>query len=156
MMRALTLADVPRLLELEHELFGPGAWTEGMLHEELTGRARYYVGIDDDGEPPRLVGYAGTWFDGVDAQVMTIGVSPSHQGRGLGRVLLAALLAHERGRGAEQLFLEVRVDNELAIAMYERAGFERLAVRRGYYQPENVDALTMRLMLSRPHEEGPT
>jgi len=164
-LRPLTLADVPRLLELEHTLFGPGAWTEGMLREELTGNARFYIGVDAPvaarteiarpeipvagivGADVELVGYAGTWFDGQDAQVMTIGVAPELQGRGLGRLLLAALLEYERERGAERVFLEVRIDNDLAIAMYERAGFERLAVRRGYYQPENVDALTMRLVL---------
>jgi len=189
-LRPLTLADVPRLLELEHTLFGPGAWTEGMLREELTGNARFYIGVDApvaeagrvkeapaltergtaegstaehaasadpvaetpavDSPATELVGYAGTWFDGQDAQVMTIGVAPEHQGRGLGRLLLAAILDRERERGAERVFLEVRIDNDLAIAMYERAGFERLAVRRGYYQPENVDALTMRLVLQ-PH-----
>jgi len=93
------------------------------------------------------VGYAGTWFDGQDAQVMTIGVASDHQGRGFGRMLLEALLEHERARGTEQVFLEVRVDNDAAIGMYERAGFVRLGLRRRYYQPENVDALTMRLVL---------
>jgi len=150
-VRLLTLDDVPRLLELETELFGAGAWSEWMVRDELTGAGRHYVGIAEDSADPargtELVAYAGTWSDGVDAQVMTIGVAKSHQGRGLGRALLGALLEHERARRTQHVFLEVRVDNERAIEMYERAGFERLGVRRGYYQPENVDALTMRLEL---------
>lgn len=153
--RALTLDDVPRLVELESELFGDGAWSRWMLREELTGPARFYVGIelpvtgadDDVPDAARLVAYAGTWTDGIDSQVMTIGVASSYQGLGLGRHLLHTLLEHERGRRTQQLFLEVRVDNERAIRMYEQAGFERLGLRRGYYQPENVDALTMRLAL---------
>ena len=149
-LRPLVAADVPRVLELETELFGDGAWSHWMVRDELAGRGRYYVALEvDDAEPAGavLVGYAGTWFDGVDAQIMTIGVALSHQGRGLGRMLLDALLTHERARRAQHVFLEVRVDNEPAISMYETAGFERLGVRRGYYQPENVDALTMRLAL---------
>jgi len=156
-LRPLVAADVPRVLELESELFGAGAWSEWMIRDELAGRGRFYVALevgrdghgDDDGDPAGtgLVGYAGTWFDGVDAQVMTLGVASAAQGRGYGRVLLDALLAHERGRGAQHVFLEVRVDNGTAISLYEAAGFERLGVRRGYYQPENVDALTMRLAL---------
>lgn len=153
--RPLTLDDAPRILELEHELFGPGAWSPWMVQDELSAPGRTYLGIDDDGgpgpggdaSPGVLVAYGGSWFDGVDAQIMTLGVARSHQGRGLGRLLLDALLAGERARGAKHVFLEVRVDNQPAIAMYERAGFERLGVRRGYYQPENVDALTMRLAL---------
>jgi len=148
-LRPLTTADVPRVLELERELFGAGAWSEWMVRDELAGRDRVYLALEDEDVEggPLLVGYAGSWFDGLDAQVMTIGVARSHQGRGLGRRLLEALLEHERGRRARQVFLEVRVDNEQAIGLYESMGFERLGVRRGYYQPENVDALTMRLAL---------
>ena len=157
-LRPLVLGDLPRVLELESQLFGDGAWSEWMLREELTGPARHYLAVttptstrETGGSAAEtgglLVGYGGTWTDGRDAQIMTIGIASSHQGRGLGRVLLEALLAHEREQGSHQVFLEVRVDNEVAIGMYERAGFERLGRRRGYYQPENVDALTMRLVL---------
>lgn len=149
-LRPLTLADLPRVLELERELFGEGAWSQWMLREELTGPHRFYVALtvpSRDASDGLLVGYAGTWFDGQDAQVMTIGVASDHQGSGFGRMLLEALLEHERARGTEQVFLEVRVDNDVAIGMYERAGFVRLGLRRRYYQPENVDALTMRLVL---------
>jgi ribosomal-protein-alanine N-acetyltransferase len=100
--------------------------------------------VDAAGE---LVGYAGLWFDGYDGQVMTIGTRTSAQGRGVGRLLLDALLEHARGLRAESVLLEVRVDNEPALRLYERAGFERFGRRKGYYQPENVDAWTMRLSL---------
>lgn len=142
--RPLTTADLPRLLELERELFGAGAWSAGMLAEELAAPGRWYVGADGDG---RLVGYAGLWFDGDVTQVMTIGVDPAAQRGGLGTALLAALVARSRELGAQAVLLEVRVDNEAAIALYQRAGFEILGRRRRYYQPEDVDAWTMRLVL---------
>jgi ribosomal-protein-alanine N-acetyltransferase len=41
--------------------------------------------------------------------------------------------------------LECRVDNVRAQKLYERFGFQPIGVRRGYYQPGNVDALVMRL-----------
>ena len=41
------------------------------------------------------------------------------------------------------VFLEVRMDNGPAIAMYESYGFERMGVRRNYYQPSGADAYTM-------------
>src|SRR5699024_6485813 len=95
-----------------------------------------------------LIGYAGLWFDGDDAQVMTIAVAPDRQGRGTGRLLLGALLAEARMLGARSVLLEVRVDNEPALRLYEAAGFLRLGLRKRYSQPEDVDAWTMRLELT--------
>ncbi len=89
----------------------------------------------------------GLWFDGYDAQVMTIGTEERFQGRGLARLMLDDLLARAREVGAAVVLLEVRVDNEPAIHLYESVGFERLGKRRAYYQPGNIDAWTMRLDL---------
>ena len=144
-------ADEERLVELERELFGASAWSAAMVREELGAPGRWYVGVDDpapgvQGEA-RLVAYAGLWFDGDVAQVMTIGVAREAQRRGLGAALLRALVARSRELDAEAVLLEVRVDNHPALAMYERFGFEVLTRRKRYYQPEDVDAWTMRLAL---------
>ncbi|WP_298456249.1 ribosomal protein S18-alanine N-acetyltransferase [uncultured Cellulomonas sp.] len=153
-LRPLGPGDLPVLERLERDLFGPGAWSAAMLAEELAGPGRWYVGavladgVPHPGEPGSLVGYAGLWFDGHDAQVMTIGVDAACQGRGVGRLLLDALVDRARGLGAGSVLLEVRVDNAPALALYRRVGFTELGRRRGYYQPENVDAFTMRLDLA--------
>ena len=144
-LRPLTLDDVPALDVLERQLFGAAAWSADSLAQEIVGPDRWYVGAQVDDE---LVGYAGLWFDGVDAQVMTVGTALGHQGAGVGRALLEALLARAREVGAESVLLEVRVDNEPALRLYESAGFVTLGRRRGYYQPENKDAWTMRLDLA--------
>ncbi|WP_225753027.1 GNAT family N-acetyltransferase [Actinotalea sp. Marseille-Q4924] len=162
-LRPLTEEDLPRLVELEERLFAPSAWSAGMLTEELRAPGRWYVGIDADASPgpvggtssdgaargrsSRLVAYAGLWFDGDVGQVMTLGVDPAAQRRGLGTILLHALVGRARELGAEAVLLEVRVDNAPAIALYRGHGFEVLGRRRRYYQPEGVDAFTMRLPL---------
>lgn len=149
LLRPLGDGDLDDLEAMERALFGAGAWSRRSLAQELAGPGRWYVGAQDraSGE---LVGYAGLWFDGEDAQVMTIGTRSDRQGAGVGRMLLGALLDHARGLGAGDVLLEVRVDNEPALRLYERAGFERFGRRKGYYQPENVDAWTMRLRVRPP------
>ena len=97
---------------------------------------------------PGLVGYAGLAFvagPGVDAEaeVHTIGVVPAHQGRGVGRALLRALLEVADAARAT-VFLEVRTDNEAAHALYASEGFAVVGLRRRYYQPSGADAHTMR------------
>lgn len=146
-LRPLVPADLDALEAMEHALFGAGAWSRVSLAEELDGPGRWYVGAQDR-DSGELVGYAGLWFDGDDVQVMTIGTRPDAQGRGVGRLLLDALLGRARELRARGVLLEVRVDNAPALRLYERAGFERFGRRKGYYQPENVDAWTMRLRLT--------
>ncbi|GEA83643.1 ribosomal protein S18-alanine N-acetyltransferase [Cellulomonas gelida] len=151
-LRPLTPDDVPALDVLEKQLFGAAAWSTDSLAQEVVGPGRWYVGAQYGAGP--LVGYAGLWFDGVDAQVMTIGTATAHQGTGVGRALLDALVARARELGAPSVLLEVRVDNEPALRLYEAVGFEKLGMRRGYYQPENKDAWTMRLDLAATHGTG--
>lgn len=151
-LRPLRNADFDRVLQLERQLFGRGAWTYGMLADELAGLGRWYIvaepeRLDRAGDQP-VVGYAGLWFDGDVTQIMTIGVDPDVQRHGVGRQLMTALIERSRKVKAEAVLLEVRVDNAPAIEMYRQFGFEILGVRKRYYQPEDMDAYTMRLDLT--------
>ncbi|KGM15485.1 hypothetical protein N867_08075, partial [Actinotalea fermentans ATCC 43279 = JCM 9966 = DSM 3133] len=156
-LRAMVPADVPQVAELERQLFGPSAWSEAMLAGELHAPGRWYLAAVEHSatagagaaaaDGGTVVGYAGLWFDGDVSQVMTIGVAHAVQRQGLGTALLAALVERSRELGATAVLLEVAVDNAPAMALYERFGFEILTRRRRYYQPEDVDAWTMRLEL---------
>jgi len=141
--------DVEVLLPLERELFGLTAWSAETFWSELAqSQTRCYlvaVEVHDQGEGEgALLGYAGLMVSGPEADVQTLAVASPAQGRGVGGLLLRALVDEAVRRGAEALLLEVRADNAAAIGLYRRNGFEQLAVRRGYYQPGNVDALVMR------------
>lgn len=136
---------VMRIAELEAELFGRGAWSANMVREELDAPARtYLVDVADDAT---IRGYAGYWYDGDDAELMTIGVAKDAQRQGIALALLDALIARARAQGARRMLLEVRVDNDPALALYQRFGFERMGLRKRYYQPGNIDAYTMSLDL---------
>ncbi|GAA3202004.1 ribosomal protein S18-alanine N-acetyltransferase [Actinocorallia longicatena] len=143
MIRQMTEGDVKAALVIEHELFGDETWTENMLLGELADqpRTRHYVVLEEDGE---IIGYAGLSAAGGEADVQTIGVRTAHQGRGLGKALLTELLEEAERRGCTAVFLEVRADNTTAQGLYERFGFERIGLRRGYYQPSGMDAVVMR------------
>lgn len=144
--RKLRRADVARVASLERALFGPGAWSRAMLQEELAAPGRAYVAAVGGGD---VVGYAGIAL-GSDAEIMTIGVDEPWRRRGIGAALLGAMLDAARAAGCRRVFLEVRTDSEGPRRLYERAGFRGVAIRRGYYQPEDVDALVMRLDLGPP------
>lgn len=129
---------------MERDLFGRGAWSDNAVREELDAPARAYFACLDADE---IVGYAGYWFDGDDAEIMTVGVRADHQRRGIAARLMARMIESARAQGAARMLLEVRVDNEPALALYRSYGFTRLGLRKRYYQPEGVDAYTMALDL---------
>lgn len=138
---------VHRIAELERELFASGAWSEQSVRQELEAPARTYMLDVDDADHATIRGYAGFWHDGDDAELMTIAVDPACQRQGIASGLLAALIEQARRQGAGRMLLEVRVDNEPALNLYQRFGFTRMGIRRRYYQPEGIDAYTMALQL---------
>ena len=140
-LRAMRWWDVPAVHALEVRLFDPDQWSPEVFWSELAA-GRHYVVAELDGA---VVGYAGLAVAGTEGDVQTVAVSPDAQGRGLGRLLLDALLDEAARQGATSVLLEVRADNPSAIGLYERAGFERIAVRRRYYQPGGIDAHVTRL-----------
>lgn len=142
-LRPMRWWDVEALLPAERALFGPTAWTAQMFWSELAHPENRCYLVALDGES--LVGYAGLQFGGPEADVQTVAVLPGAQRKGVGRALLAALVERAAGAGASSLLLEVRADNEPAIALYSTAGFERISLRRRYYQPGDADAWIMRL-----------
>lgn len=141
-LRRMRWWDVEEAAAVEPLLFGGDAWSAETLWSELAAPGRWYV-MATDGDD--VLGYAGLAANGNDADVQTVAVHPGAQGRGIGGVLLGALVGRAAREGATSVLLEVRADNATAIALYERHGFERIAVRRRYYQPEDVDAHVMRL-----------
>ena len=128
---------------LERVLFVDDAWTDTMFWSELAERdtRTYVVAVVGD----TVVGYAGlcAYSDDV-SYIQTIGVTRDHQGRGVGTLLLVALLDEADARGSAHVDLEVRADNTSAISLYEKHGFASIGLRRGYYQPSGADAVVMR------------
>ena len=142
-LREMRWWDIEPVMQLERVLFVDDAWTDTMFWSELAEQeSRHYVVADVDGG---IVGYAGLCaYPSGDAYVQTIGVAPDQRRAGIGTALLADLLDAAKRAGSTHVDLEVRDGNDDAIRLYERNGFRRIGVRRGYYQPSGADAVVMR------------
>lgn len=93
------------------------------------------LGFDGEG----LAGFH--WTKRADpgtGEVYVIGIAPRAQGRGYGKVLLAAGLAHLRSVGAGRVMLYVDSAEQVAVRMYESAGFH-VANRDVLYAPEHQE-----------------
>ena len=137
---------LPQIGVLEQELFAPECWSEELFWSELAqlDQRTYLVALDGD----RIVGWAGLATGGAEAFIQTVGVTGSAQGRGIGAMLVEALIDAARRTGAEMVGLEVRADGDVAQRLYARLGFEVVGLRKGYYQPSGADALVMLLELT--------
>ena len=146
--KVLTVDDLSSVMELENSVFVSDAWSPESMRSEIESPNNFYLGLFEDG----LIGYAGlsTIPGSFSSDIQTIAVSSAARGRGIGRALMQELLRKAKAQGSEQVLLEVRIDNQVAISLYASLGFERIDVRKRYYQPDNVDAVIMRLRISQP------
>ena len=139
----LTRSDAARCAELEAQLFeGDDPWPARAFLAELEAKHIHYVAARADN---KLVGYAGISRLGrkrpYEYEIHTIGVDSAYQGQGIGRRMMTDLLEYASGG---TIFLEVRTDNEAAIALYESLGFVNVGMRSRYYRASGADAYTMR------------
>ncbi|MFT4214642.1 MAG: ribosomal protein S18-alanine N-acetyltransferase [Microbacterium sp.] len=145
-LRRAERADLAAIMDLERASFPTDAWSKPVMREELASpHGRYLVDV----EAGRLLGYGGVRAveGAADADIQTIAIAEAARGRGRGRALLHALLQTARERGARDVFLEVRADNPTASGLYASEGFVEIARRPRYYQPDDVDAVVMKLDL---------
>lgn len=142
--RELAVGDAAAAAALEAVLFtGDNPWSEAAFRSEIAAPHTFYLGSFDGTD---MVGYAGLAVlgprDDPEFEVHTIGVDPARQGQGIGRALMDQMM-HTVDLLDGPCFLEVRVDNTAAIALYESFGFFTAGVRKNYYQASGMDAYTM-------------
>lgn len=145
MLREMHWTDIAQVVELENELFPTDAWTAELFWAELAGvpESRDVCVLEIDG---RIAGYCSARFVGHDGDINTIAVAASAQGQGYGKMMLEHMHSVFRTHKVDQVFLEVRADNAAALRLYQNAGYERIDVRKRYYDNE-VDAIIMRAKL---------
>lgn len=151
LMRRAGLDDLDAIMGIEVSTFDTDAWSPRAMASELDNPHTYYlVALADDGDD--IQGYAGLLSPrgAPQADIQTIAVAESARRKGLGRAMMLQLMTEARQRGASEVFLEVRADNPGAQTLYEQLGFEAIAVRPRYYQPDGVDAVVMRHALETP------
>ena len=146
--------DLSAIMVIEQDRFASDAWSVELMSSELAAEHTYYFVAELNDQ---LVGYAGLSKveSSEQADVQTIAVARSVRGRRLGKALMYRLMDTARDLGATELFLEVRDDNGVAKELYSSLGFLTIDRRKGYYQPDNVDAIIQRLRLNQGKGLGP-
>ena len=143
--------DVDAVVRLEHAVY-PFPWSEQIFRDCL--RVGYDCWVVET--VTGVAGYGIMSMGAGECHVLNLCVGSSLRRRGIGRSLLNMLLGRARRAGMLHAFLEVRPSNTAAIGLYESEGFERIGLRRGYYQAQGgrEDAVVYRKALDWPPADG--
>jgi ribosomal-protein-alanine N-acetyltransferase len=140
-IRKLELRDLNAIERIERDSYRT-PWSRSMFAGELAKPSSLSLGGFEP-ETGALLGYL-IISRYVDAwHVMNLAVAPDHRRRRIAANLLDRLFELTAGEDRRGYTLEVRVSNDVAIRLYEQAGFRARGIRRGYYTDNREDALIM-------------
>ena len=152
--------DRSAVAELEKECFAE-PWSENAIAESLAD-SNYVFFVVTKSQLPKLqsdeleldqmeaksdseqvVGYVGAYLAVDELSITNVAVFSSHRRCGVADGLMKALDLFATERNLYGITLEVRVSNDAAIALYEKNGYEKSGIRKGFYSKPKEDALIM-------------
>ena len=142
-IRLATIEDAHAIYEIEQQSFSVPWRLESVLAELEGAENKLYMVICEENH---IVGYAGAWLVYDEGQITNIAVLPSARGKGYGSKLTKQLINECFSRGMHEIFLEVRISNLAALAMYRNLGFSVKGLRKDYYSEPTEDAYIMSLV----------
>ena len=146
-LRPVARYDLEKLARIHAQCFPDDAWDVAALESVLAMSGAQSLLAEEGGD---AVGLLLATVLREEAEILTFGVAPRWQRRGVARALLGAFYARARALGANRVVLEVAADNAAALALYEAEGFRTVGHRHAYYQRGGgpaVDAWLLRRVL---------
>lgn len=138
-VRAAKPEDLAALLEIEN-LASHDPWGERAILSQLSSEVGASLVCEEDG---RVLGSLYLSLCAPEGEVLALAVLPEARRRGIGRLLLENGMKMLKSGGACVLYLDVRVSNTPALALYSSLGFREIGRRRGFYSHPKEDAVLM-------------
>lgn len=135
----LTKEDINAVVELEEKYLLETIGYEMLANELHNKYAHFFVAKNDD----EVIGYIGGWIIDTTCDMINFVVKEEYQRMGIGTKLYLTLENKTKELGANEILLEVRINNVKAQNFYEKHGFKQIFVRTKYYK-NGEDALILR------------
>jgi ribosomal-protein-alanine N-acetyltransferase len=147
-IQEMTKEDLEEVLRIERVSF-PTPWSRGLFERELViPFAKAFIAREVPADS--LVGYLCFWLVASETHILNLAVDPRRRRQGIGTRLLEYGIDYCRGKGVQEITLEVRRSNYKAISLYRHFQFQPWGVRGGYYSENGEDAIVMGLRLAGP------
>lgn len=146
-IRPATIKDLDSLERLEQASFLVDAFGRDQLRYFLTRAKGTSLVLEHEGEVAGAALIAWRRNSPV-GRLYSIATTPALRGRGFGSQLLKECEDEASRRGCTEVILEVRTDNDRAMAFYQRHGYSTVGTLAGVYS-DGADALRMHKKLAR-------
>ncbi len=137
-VRNIEREDIKQIAELEKICFSQ-AWSMETLLDAYKNGTRFLVAVNGN----KVLGYAGISCVLDEGYITNVAVFPEYRKQGVGTAIMNAVLDLANSLNLSFVSLEVRVSNNNAISLYEKLGFEKVAVRPNFYSDPKEDANIM-------------
>ena len=137
----MTSDHIAAVTAIEKSVF-PDPWSAESFFEAMSFSDKCWVVRSKK----NLIGYLMTQWVMDEIHILNIAVAPEIQRKGIGNLLLEYLVNQGYLNGMKEIFLEVRVSNKSAQALYARFGFSVLTTRKKYYR-DGEDAFIMHCLI---------
>lgn len=127
------------LSALDKKCVGAEGWSAESFQSEVAKDNGIVICCYDD---DCVVGLISGYFAGDEADITSVAVDESHRRNGIALQLIADFENHLPDYISE-IFLEVRETNIPAISLYEKCGFEKLSIRKNFYENPTENAVIM-------------
>ena len=143
-IRPMCESDLDQVIRIERQIF-LFPWSLANFADSL--KAGYLCRVME--ENLTILGYSILMIGPDESHILTLGINPDWQRRGLGEKMLHYLIDLSAEHGAKSVLLDVRESNQGAARLYRQLGFEQIGRRKGYYPAMcgREDALVMQLRL---------
>ncbi|MCR5583903.1 MAG: ribosomal protein S18-alanine N-acetyltransferase [Lachnospiraceae bacterium] len=143
-VRKMTIKDCDRVSEIEKDTFSM-PWSrdnfEGSILQE-NYCLLVAVSEEDDSD---ILGYCCFYYVLDEAEIPNVCVRKDMRGQGIAFKMMTELIKRAKEFEVRDMYLEVRVSNEPARALYRKLGFRDVGIRKGFYDLPKEDAVIMRL-----------
>jgi [ribosomal protein S18]-alanine N-acetyltransferase len=139
-IRRMGHGDIEGVLAIEQQSFTL-PWTRQLFLDEFKHPETSFFYVLEQNQ--QVLGYAGFWLVQDEAHITNLAVHPDFRREHRAHLLLSHLLNQAKQLGAKRATLEVRSSNTAALGLYQKMGFEIIAIRAKYYPDNQEDALIL-------------
>lgn len=130
--------DIEAVAEIEAKVFSM-PWSARGFQDALQQDTIFVTARQEE----QIVGYCGMYCSLEDGAITNVAVLPEAQNQGIGKRIISGLLKYALEKNMSRIVLEVRISNMAAIKLYEGFGFQKVGIRKGFYEKPIENAAIM-------------